>query len=163
FTEYAQQFQTLIKVAPPGRPYPNNVFKTVEIALDPITDDFPIANRLMAFVSHCAPERLPMGFIEAAFRIEKDLDQVIAQMRRPSLLKYELFPDGIAAVTVHPVVQAVGRARALEAGLTNWAIGQLVQVLRVYPPDPWNEPESWPVCEELNPHIFAIRSAGTAP
>jgi len=84
--------------------------------------------------------------------------EALAMLAEVSLLKHDPFEDGTPAITVHRLVQAVARARSEANDSARGAVGQLIaRLLASYPGDGYSNPESWPLCAKLTPHLLAWR------
>jgi hypothetical protein len=90
----------------------------------------------MAYLAHCAPERIPMTLVEGAVEDEAERMKALAALAEVSLLKHEPFEDGTPAVTVHRLVQTAARARSEANSSAQEAVGRLVaRLLAIYPED----------------------------
>jgi len=62
-----------------------------------------------------------------------------------------------ASRAARPCVQAVARA----SGLVQDTVGRLIaRLVGIYPETAHNDPQSWPLCSQLTPHLLARREAG---
>jgi hypothetical protein len=114
----------------------------------------------MAYVAQCAPERIPMALVEGAVDDKAVCLQAVAALGEVSLLKADPFEDGTPAMRVHRLVQAVARGRSAAKGTTQRAIMLLTAwLMALYPTDAQHEPQSWPLCAQLTPHVLAQRAA----
>jgi tetratricopeptide (TPR) repeat protein len=186
FAAYAAKASGLIAAAPRGAPYPRSVAATFDLAIDQAVAQSPAAEVLMAFLAHCAPERIPLTLVDGAIDDEGERREALAALAELSLVKHDPFEDGTPAVTVHRLVQAVARARSERnrAGLsafirrlihavvparshrngaarsaTTYLIARLAAI---YPEDGYNNPTSWPSCTKLSPHLVAVCETETA-
>jgi tetratricopeptide (TPR) repeat protein len=160
FADYATKASGLIDAAPRGAGYPRSVAATFDLAITEAVTECPAAEALMAYFAHCAPERIPMTLVEGAVENEAERLKALAALAEVSLLKHEPFEDGTPAVTVHRLVQAVARARSQATGLAESAIERLVaQLAAVYPEEAYDDPQSWPLCARLTPHLLALRDS----
>src|SRR5204863_532797 len=108
----------------------------------------------------CAHERIPMTLVEGAVEDEVECMEALAALAEVSLVKDDPFEDGTPAVTVHRLVQAVARARSEANGAAQDAIGKLIARLTAsYPEDGYDNPQSWPLCAKLTPHLLTRRGA----
>lgn len=164
FVGYAHKISDLIKVTPSIGSYPNSVYATFSIAIDAAIQKAPAADFLMAFLSHCGPERIPMAFVDVALHRASDPYLAIASLAEVSLIKHDPYGDGVQALTVHRLVQEVGRSRAAQTATAQSAVDLVVTCLSTsFPEDAWNEPDAWETCEQLLPHIFHIKASGIRP
>ena len=155
FAAYATKASSLIAAAPRGASYPRSVAATFDLAIDDAVAQCPAADVLMAFLGHCAPERIPMTLIEGAIDDETERMEALAALSEVSLVKHDPFEDGAPAVTVHRLVQAVARARANANATAQRAVECLIARLATTYPDEYNNPASWPRCAPLTPHLLA--------
>ena len=160
FAAYATKASSLIAATPRGAGYPRSVAATFDLAIDDAVRRCPAAEALMAFLAQCAPERIPMTLVEGAIDDETERMEALAALSEVSLVKHDPFEDGMPAVTVHRLVQAVARVRANADATTQHAVERLiVRLATIYPSDGYDNPASWPHCAPLTPHLLA--SCGT--
>jgi tetratricopeptide (TPR) repeat protein len=160
FADYARQAWSLIDAAPRGAGYPTSVGATFDLAITEAVEQCRAAETLMAYLAQCAPERIPMTLVEGAIEDELERMDALAALAEVSLLKHDQFDDGAPAVTVHGLVQAVARARSEADGSAQENVGKLIARLTAsYPEDGYDNPQSWPLCGKLTPHLLARRGA----
>ena len=156
FGDYATKASSLIDAAPRGAGYPRSVAATFDLAITEAVTQCPAAEALMAYLAQCAPERIPMTLVEGAVEDEVERLQALAALAEVSLLKHDPFEDGTPAVTVHRLVQTVARARSEANGSAQEAVGRLIaRLVAQYPKDGYSDPQSWPLCAQLTPHLAA--------
>jgi tetratricopeptide (TPR) repeat protein len=154
FADYATKASSLIDAAPRGVGYPRSVAATFDLAITEAVAQCQAAEALMAYLAHCAPERIPMTLIEGAIEDEAERLKALAALAEVSLVKHDPFEDTTPAVTVHRLVRAVARARSEANGLAKDAIGRLIaRLVAIYPE------VAWDVCSQLTPHLLALREA----
>jgi tetratricopeptide (TPR) repeat protein len=159
FSDYATKVSSLINTAPRGAGYPRSVAATFDLAIAEAVAQCPAAEPLMAYLAHCAPERIPMTLVEGAVEDEAKRLQALAALAEVSLVKHDPFEDDTQAVTVHRLVQSVARARSQSKGMTQAGIDRMIARLATIYPKNVDYPQSWPLCAKLNPHLFARRKA----
>jgi tetratricopeptide (TPR) repeat protein len=159
FTGYAEKASNLIDAAPRGVGYPRSVAATFNLAISEAVAQCQGAEALMAYLAHCAPERIPMTLVEGAVEEEAERMQAVTALAEVSLLKHDPFEDLTPAVTVHRLVQAVARARADKNGMARSATVRITARLAALYPSNGDNPQSWPQCAQLTPHVVAQRSA----
>ena len=160
FGDYAKKASSLIDAAPRGAGYPRSVAATFDLAITEAVAQCPAAETLMAYLAQCAPERIPMTLVEGAIEDEAQRQRALAALAEVSLLKHDPFEDGTPAVTVHRLVQAVARARSEANGSAQVAVGRLIaRLVATYPRDGYSNPQSWPLCARLTPHLLARRGS----
>src|SRR5262245_36251539 len=158
FGDYATKASSFISAAPRGAGYPRSVAATFDLAIMEAVTQCPAAEALMAYLAQCAPDRIPMTLVEGAVEDEVQRMKALAALAEVSLLKHDPFEDATPAVTVHRLVQAVARARSEAKGSAQGAVGRLIAWLAAqYPSDGYN-PQSWPLCAQLTPHLTAQKA-----
>jgi tetratricopeptide (TPR) repeat protein len=163
FADYATKASSLIDAAPRAVGYLRSVAATFDLAITEAMAQCPTTEPLMAYLAQCAPERIPMTLVEGAVEDEAERMEALAALAEVSLVKHDPFEDGTPAVTVHRLVQAVARARSEANGSAQDAIGKLIARLTAsYPEDGYDNPQSWPLCAKLTPHLLARRGADDA-
>jgi tetratricopeptide (TPR) repeat protein len=159
FGDYATKASSFISAAPRGAGYPRSVAATFDLAITEAVTQCPAADALMAYLAQCAPDRIPMSLVEGAVEDEVQRMKALAALAEVSLLKHDPFEDATPAVTVHRLVQAVARARSEASGSAQDVVGRLISRLAAqYPNDGYN-PQSWPLCAQLTPHLAAQKAA----
>jgi tetratricopeptide (TPR) repeat protein len=155
FADYARKASSLIDAAPRGVGYLRSVAATFDLCISEAVAHCPAAEPLMAYLAQCAPERIPMIMVEGAVEDEAQRLEALAALAEVSLVKHDPFEDGTPAVTVHRLVQAVARARSKAQGMAQQAVKKLsAQLAAIYP---LSEPQVWPLCAQLTPHLLALR------
>ena len=161
FADYAKKASSLIDAAPRGTGYPRSVAATFNLAIAEAVAQCPAAEALMAYLAHCSPERIPMTLVEGAVEDEAERMKALTALAEVSLLKHHPFEDSTPAVTVHRLVQAVARARSEANGSAQDAVGRLIaRLVAIYPEEGYDDPQSWPLCGQLTPHLLAQRETG---
>jgi hypothetical protein len=157
---YAQKASNLIGTAPRGVGYPRSVAATFDLAITEAAAQCPQAEALMAYLAQCAPERIPMTLVEGAVEDEAERSKALAALAEVSLVKHDPFEDGTSAVTVHRLVQAVARARSETRGSVQETVERLIaRLAAIYPEDGVSNPQSWPMCAPLTPHLLTLGDA----
>ena len=161
FADYAKKASSIISTVPRGAGYPRSVAATFDLAIAEAVAQCQAAEALMAYLAQCAPERIPMTLIEGAIEDEAERMKALTALSEVSLAKHDPFEDGTPAVTVHRLVQAVAIARSEAKGSAQDAKGRLIARLgAIYPEDePSKDPNLWPLCSQLTPHLLALREA----
>jgi tetratricopeptide (TPR) repeat protein len=154
FADYAAKAAALITSTPRGAAYPCSVAATFDLAIDAASQACPAAERLIAYLSECGPERIPMSLVEGALDSETERVMALLALTEVSLVKTDPFADGTPAISVHRLVQAIAQARATANGTEANAAARLISRLAaIYPPDGYTNSSSWPVCAQLTPHV----------
>jgi tetratricopeptide (TPR) repeat protein len=160
FADYAEKAFGLISTAPRGTSYPRSVAATFDLAISEAVAQCQAAEALMAYFAQCAPERIPMTLVEGAVEDEAECMKGLAVLAEVSLVKHDPFEDSTPAVTVHRLVQAVARARSEASGSAQNAVERLIaRLMAIYPQTVHDDPQSWPLCAQLIPHLLAQRDA----
>ena len=157
FADYAERASSLINTAPRGTGYPRSVAATFDLAIAQAVRQCPTAEALMAYLAQGAPERIPMILVEGAVDDEAERLQALAALAEVSLVQHHPFEDGTPAVTVHRLVQAVARARSEANGSVQDARGRVIARLVATYPKNVDNPQSWPLCAQLTPHLLRLR------
>ena len=161
FADFAEKASSLINTAPRGTGYPRSVAATFDLAIAQAVRQCPTAEALMAYLAQGAPERIPMILVEGAVDDEAERLQALAALAEVSLVQHHPFEDGAPAVTVHRLVQAVARARSEANGSAQDALGRMTaRLVAIYPEESYRDPQTWPLCAQLTPHLLALRAAG---
>jgi hypothetical protein len=113
--------------------YPRSVAATFDLAIAEAEARSSAAEQVMAFLGYCAPVRVPIYLLQGL----TDSEEAIAVLAELSLIRHDPFEDGVPAVTVHRLVQAVARQRSEEKGAAKATIESVSQALsRPSPPSP---------------------------
>jgi tetratricopeptide (TPR) repeat protein len=163
FAQYAAKASSLIAMVPRGAGYPRSVAATFDLAITEAVAQCPATEALTAYLAQCAPERIPMTLVEGAVEDDTERAQALATVAEVSLLKHDPFEDGTPAVTVHRLVQAVAGARSEANGSAKCAVERLIaRLVATYPAEGHRDPQSWPLCARLTPHLLARRGPDDA-
>jgi hypothetical protein len=130
FGEYATKASSLIAKAPRDAMYPQSVAATFDLAIGEAETRCSATENVMAFLGYCAPTRVPMYLLQGL----TDSEEAIAVLAELSLIKHDPFGDGVPAVTVHRLVQAVTRQRSEANGAAKATIERVRDVLSASPP-----------------------------
>jgi tetratricopeptide (TPR) repeat protein len=179
FDDYTKKASSLIDIAPRGVGYPRSVAVTFDIAITEAVAQCRAAEALMAYLAQCAPERIPMTLVEGAIEDEAERQRALAALAEVSLVKRDPFEDGTPAVTVHRLVQTVARARSETNRSAQGVVGRMIarlvgrirskangsaqtaierliaRLVAIYPTEGYSDPQSWPLCAKLTPHLLA--------
>lgn len=155
FSNFATEVSRLISRTPRGVAYPRSVAATFDLAIGDAVAREPLCDSLIAFLAYCAPERIPIALLRTnRGRAESEVLLALSEL---SLIRHDPFPDGMPAVTVHRLVQAVARARASKLGIAKRALDSLVAGLEnLFPENGYSHPKSWPLCAKLVPHVLEL-------
>jgi tetratricopeptide (TPR) repeat protein len=154
FAAYAARASSLMGSAPRGATYSRSVAATFDLATEDAVKQSAAAEDLMAFLAYCAPERIPLTLVDGAIDDDNERMAALAALGEQSLIKHDPFEDGEPAVTVHRLVQAVGRARSADKDAAQGAVkGLIARLAAIYPSDGYDNPGSWSRCAKLTPHL----------
>ena len=160
FRDYAQRASGLISTAPRGAGYPRSVAVTFDLAITDAAAQCRAVEPLIAYLAQCAPERIPMTLIEGAIEDEEERLQALAALAEVSLVKHDPFEDTTPAVSLHRLVLAVARPRSEANGSAQSAVERLLaRLLAIYPTKGYDDPQTWPNCAHLTPHVLAQRDS----
>jgi tetratricopeptide (TPR) repeat protein len=177
FSDFAGKVEKLLAEVPRGSSYPRSVAATFNFAIAEAVEQCPAAEPLMAYLAQCAPERIPIKLVEGAVRDVTPRLQALTALTEMSLIQRDSFDDGTPAVTVHRLVQVIARSRLEATNPEREIDGPLTQTERqkllsqlsvIFPDDGFSNPNSWPLCEKLIPHVltrwtFDVRGASADP
>ncbi len=156
FLDYAVKASNLDITAPSDTSYPN-VAATFGLAMAEAAKQCPAAEALIAYLAHCAPERIPIALAQGAIDDEGEFLAAITVLSELSLVKNSLHEDGTAAVSIHPVVMAIARAHSEAKGTARHAVERLIdRLMAIYPQDEiiLENPRCWSVCAPLTSHLL---------
>src|SRR5262249_16380353 len=154
FGEYRAKASSLTDAVPRGVGYPRSVAATFDLAIAEATAQCPEAERLMALIAYCAPERIPLWLLEGMTEQELDGLKALTAICEMSLVKHDPFDDGTPAIAVHRLVQAVMRQR-LKLKNGRAPIKRLIRLLAAaFPQNIHRQPELAPRCAALLPHVM---------
>ncbi len=157
FRDYASIATKLIDVLPENTIYPRSVATTFELAIDAASGRCPDAERLVAYLAHCAPEQISEALVEGEIANISERAHALIALIGVSLLRPHPLADGTPAWTMHPLVQEVGRARAEKNGHARPATERLIRRLAdIYPQDAGRKSTSWALFTHLTPHLLSV-------
>ncbi|MGH3996098.1 MAG: tetratricopeptide repeat protein, partial [Pseudonocardiaceae bacterium] len=159
--------ELLAEEAPTG--YPVSLAASWQVALDRLAADEPAALHLLTLCAHLAPEPIPFTLFTAHAQALPDtlaaaagdplvFARLTRLLRTRSLARVET-----GSLQLHRLVQAILRARsAAEAAEPDLAVVAVRLLRAAVPPDPWNNPGTWPQWRRLLPHALTATDAGRA-
>jgi hypothetical protein len=130
FADYATRAATLIANAPRDVTYPQSVAATFDLAIAEAEARCRAAEQVMAFLGYCAPVRVPVYCLQRL----ADREEAIAVLAELSLIRHDPFEDGVSAVSVHRLVQAVARHRTEARGTAEATIERVGEGLSLPAP-----------------------------
>jgi len=156
----ARHSELLTRGVPVG--YLDTVDATFSLVLDQLRERHPAAVQLLELCALLAPDQLPIhllltepGYLPnplgTVARDPLEADEMIGLLYGASLF----IPDVRDTARMHRLVQIVTRQH-VPAVEHDQRLDQAVQLLAVlFPDDPW-EPNQWPRCALLLPHVRAV-------
>jgi tetratricopeptide (TPR) repeat protein len=141
------------------------VATTWSVSLERVRDEAPAAEALLSLSSFLAPEGvprdLPLFFPE---RLPAPLahaarDQLAYNAAVRLLGRYSLATVAPTTLDVHPLVQAVVRARLAPQEERRWAEAAVSLLYESFPDQSWDV-RTWPDCQRLLPHVLAATGHG---
>jgi len=149
--------------------HPANVAATLGLALSRLEIEAPAAKGLLRLLACLAPEPVPLTLLLSDAQAAERLDPDVAAVLRPllgdsvgvgdaviSLRRYSLItPAGDGLVLMHRLVQAIALGQVPAGQRHQWeqAAASLVKAAIPFDTD---QPETWPVCEVLLPHVRSV-------
>src|ERR1044072_4089177 len=144
FADYQRRLTEFVHLRPPDSPYPESVFTTFNLAIEVVGKLHRSAEIMMAMLSHCAPDRIPSSLLDAASIDSVDCLAARMALSDVSLIRNDPTPQGAPALSVHRLVQEVGRTRARARGITELAVPNVVGWLAEnFPSNVSGAPERW--------------------
>ncbi|MGH3821405.1 MAG: FxSxx-COOH system tetratricopeptide repeat protein, partial [Pseudonocardiaceae bacterium] len=157
----------LAEEAPTG--YPVSLAASWQVAFDRLAADEPTALHLLTLCAHLAPEPIPFtlltahpqalpGTLAAAAGDPLAFTRLTRLLRTRSLARVQT-----DSLQLHRLVQALLRTRsASEAAEPNLAVTAVRLLRAAVPPDPWNNPATWPQWRRLLPHALSATDTSRA-
>jgi hypothetical protein len=130
FAEYANKASSFLAKAPRDAMYPRSVAATFDLAIAEAEARCSAAEQVMGFLGYCAPVRVPIYFLQAL----ADSEEAVAVLAELSLIRHDPFEDGVPAVNVHRLVQAVARRRLEAKGAAEAMLKRVSEGLSMPPP-----------------------------
>jgi class 3 adenylate cyclase/tetratricopeptide (TPR) repeat protein len=163
---YRRSRQALLARSAP-RDHPEAVATTWQVSMDRLREECPAAVDLLNVCAFLAPDDIAREWIvDAAEHLPEplasvvgdpvDLDDVVAALRRYSLVKVE--ED---ALSVHRLVQEVVRDGMADDARRSWWECAVSLVYAAIPPgDIHTTPEAWSAADQLLPHARSVTAPG---
>lgn len=158
FDRYGERLEEMIAKAPRGAAYPQSVGATFGLAIEQARKLCPPTETLLAFFVVLGPDRIPLDLVDDSILSEDDRVEALMALTEVSLVDHVPGPDGTQAISVHRLVRAAMRSRLNAAGKIAAALHTAVERLAAaFPDDGYGNPNSWPRCGQLLPHVLALR------
>ncbi len=140
-----------------------------QVAFDRLAADEPAALELLALCAQLAPEPIPFTLFTAhADALPGGLGAVVGDPLAFARLTRLLRTRSLGRVEtdslqLHRLVQAILRSRSAgEAAEPDLAVAAVRLLRAAVPPDPWNNPGTWPEWRRLLPHTLTATDASRA-
>jgi tetratricopeptide repeat protein len=138
--------------------YPVSLAASVQITLDRLARQSPVALELLTLAAYLGPEPIPLTlFSTHPAHLPEPLatvvgDPLVFTALLRLLRQYGLARVELATVELHRLLAAILRSQPhQQPGLPVLVVG----LLRAAVPDaPWNNPASWPAWRQLLPHVL---------
>jgi tetratricopeptide (TPR) repeat protein len=169
------QFLADKKYAPRGYNEGLSVAATFELAIDAATGLHPAAELLLVCSALLAPEPVPLFIFSEVQDVygeplgsgiaAGELDDIIAALRKFSLVTRERPPDGgdlsppNDVLRIHQLISEVVVARHSDTQLEQLRREVFVGIFRTFPDDGNVNPKSWPRCGQLSAPVFLMRNS----
>lgn len=159
FAMYSQELLTRAT----GADYQETVATTWKVSFEEVKKKSPAAEDLLSLCAFLGPDEIPLqvlisskgsqhlpGSLAKAIEDPMAFNDVVASLRRYSLVKVS--EDRL--LSVHRLVQAVGRARLTEEDRKDWAEIAVLLLSEAFQFDS-DDLRTWPACSTLLPHALA--------
>jgi tetratricopeptide (TPR) repeat protein len=155
----------------PGGLYPRSVTAAWAVAFDQLATDHPEALELLTLLAWLGPEPVPLTLLtDNPDALPDTLAHAAADPLALTRCTTALRRRGMATTAPHtlqmhrvPAALLRARTRADDPPAGGWAAA-VVRLLDVaLPAEVWNNPEAWPVWQELLPHVLAAIDPDRAP
>ena len=135
--------------------YPHSVAKTYGLSLDRLRSDSPASLALLDLLAFYAPEQIPRDLVEPHFENPLRLDEVIAGLRR-----YSLITMAEDLISVHRLVQHVTRDRLRKSGEEAKRVAAAIELADQAFRYQEDQLETWPASTRQLPHVLAACGHG---
>ncbi|GIF21029.1 hypothetical protein Ate02nite_37590 [Paractinoplanes tereljensis] len=143
-----------------GSLYPTSVAASWAVAFDQLAIDDPAALQLVTLLAWLAPEPVPRTLVsEHADLLPPPLTEVAADPLRLAAVTRLLRRRGIAGVNADGLLLHRVPATLLRDGSRDdegWPGLAVRLVTAGRPPDPWENPPTWPAWQRLLPHVLVV-------
>ena len=153
FDSYHQKIDTRIARAPTGAAYPASVAATFGLAIEQIVATHPQAETLLGCFAFLAPEHIPLDLVADAVADEDERAEALMALAGVSLVEHK--HAEAPAVSVHRLVQAATRARLADRQAAHAERATLC-LAQAFPELAYGNPNVWPQCAMLLPHVLAL-------
>jgi tetratricopeptide (TPR) repeat protein len=159
FDAYRLKVDARIARAPKGVSYPVSITATLDLAVENAAKDHPAAVPLLGIFAFLAPDHIPVDLVPLGLVEEDDRADALMALSSVSLVEHVRLETDEPGVAVHRLVQAAMRAILGEQGKAMAALESVTRRLaEVFPSDADHDPQTWPRCRVLLPHVLAVRA-----
>ncbi len=158
FDRYCERLEDLIARAPRGAAYPDSVGATFGLAIEQACKACAATEALLAFFAVLGADRIPLDLLDDSILSEDDRAEALMALTEVSLIDHVVGPDGAPAVSLHRLVRAAMRARLNASNKLATAVEKGVRRLAAaFPDEGYGNPDCWPRCAQLLPHVLELR------
>jgi tetratricopeptide (TPR) repeat protein len=163
FDAYGRSIEKFLNRAPRDAPYPASVAATFTLAIEAAARECAAAEALLGHLAFFATDRVPVYLVPDSLIAEEARADALMALVSMSLIRSDPLPNDEPAISLHRLVQAAARARLTAQGKAQSFVAQAASVLAdCIPDDAYDEPKSWPRCDELVAHCLATRAHARA-
>jgi tetratricopeptide (TPR) repeat protein len=158
FDAYGRSLEKFLSKAPRDAPYPASVAATFTLAMESAVRECGAAEMVLGHLAFFAADRIPLDLLPTFLISEDERADAITALISVSLVRGDPLPSEEPALSLHRLVQAAARARLAAQGRAQTVLAQAATIAaELLPDDAYDEPNSWPRCNELFAHSAAIR------
>jgi len=172
FDAYRERIDARIRSAPKGAAYPASVAATFDLAIEKATSEQRSAEAVLRFFAFLAPDHIPLNIVPRGVASPRERDEALMALASVSLIEHQSLQDGSPAISLHRLVQAEMRARVAgdrvvqtatqgrvaDRGGIDAVVEQVTHaLLEAFPGGAEKEPRLWARCNDLLPHLLALR------
>jgi len=157
FDAYRSKIDARLVRAPKGVSYPASIAATLGLAVENAAKDHAVALPLLGFLAYLAPDNIPVDLIPLGLAEEDDRAEALMALSSVSLIDHATLETGEAGIAVHRLVQAAMRTLLGEAKAMSSLEAVTLRLAEVFPPNAEHDPQAWPRCRLLLPHVLAVR------
>jgi tetratricopeptide (TPR) repeat protein len=158
FDAYAKGVDKLVAKAPKDAPYPVSVAATFSLAIENAAKECAAAEIVLGQFAFYAPERIPLELLPESVLPEDERGEALVALVGVSLVRGDPLSDDRPGVSLHRLVQTAARLRLAGQGNADAALARAVTAMsEAFPQMAYEDPATWPHCDELLAHAMAVR------
>jgi tetratricopeptide (TPR) repeat protein len=158
FDAYGHSLEKFLARAPKDAPYPASVAATFSMGIENAVRECAAAETVLGHLAFFAAERIPLELLPPSLIAEDARADALMALTGVSLVRSETLSDDRPGLSLHRLVQAATRLRLAAQGKTQAAFAQAAKVcVEAFPEHAYDEPKTWPLCNDLLAHGLAIR------